>query len=241
MSDELQKENSLATTPGDLLKHERERQGRTVQQIAVDLHIGAYMVEAIENNQFAVLGAPVFARGHLRKYAVLLGLPVERVQQLYQGLNDRPSNPELVPVIHRESEPSIPMSPDSKQRRLRKQPAQWTLAMIGGAIAVAATVAWFAFSNSKESDSTASMAAISTVSAPIEAAGATNTIVQAQPIVSEAVNALPTTSKSDTAARPILAGINSTTPKVSCAFVLVLPMNHGLRSTTRAERGCSMT
>ena len=32
------------------------------------------MIEAIEANRFAALGAPVYAKGYLRKYAALLGL-----------------------------------------------------------------------------------------------------------------------------------------------------------------------
>src|SRR5215510_8728536 len=78
-------------TPGDLLRQERERLGRTVQEFAEEMHLGVHMIEAMEANRFSVLGAPVFARGHLRKYAMLLGVSVERVQQLYEAASDRPS------------------------------------------------------------------------------------------------------------------------------------------------------
>ncbi len=143
-----QQVSARAATPGGWLRQERERQGRTVQQIASDLHIGAYMVEAIENNQFAVLGAPVFARGHLLKYAALLGLPLDRVQELYQTLSDRPLDQDPVPAMHRATEPSIPMSPDSKQRRTLQRPAQWTFAIAGGALVVAGLAAWWLRSSS---------------------------------------------------------------------------------------------
>jgi cytoskeleton protein RodZ len=144
MSDQQEQQTSASVpTPGEWLRQERERQGRTVQQIATELHIGAYMIDAIESNQFSILGAPVFARGHLRKYAALLGLPVERVQELYQSLSDRPRDQDPVPIMHRETEPSIPMSPDSKQRRTLQRPAQWTFAIAGGALLLAGSVAWF--------------------------------------------------------------------------------------------------
>jgi cytoskeleton protein RodZ len=131
-----------------------------VQQIATELHIGAYMIDAIESNQFAVLGAPVFARGHLRKYAALLGVPVDRVQDLYQALTDRPRDQDPVPIMHRATEPSIPMSPDSKQRRTLQRPAQWTFAIAGGALVVAGAVAWLLHMSSKPAESPAEAVAV---------------------------------------------------------------------------------
>jgi cytoskeleton protein RodZ len=107
------------------------------------------MVEAIEKNQFGVLGAPVFARGHLRKYAALLGLPVERVQQLYQNLGDRPRDQDPVPTMHRDSGPSIPMSPDSKQRRTLQPSAKWTIVIAAGVLLLAGVVAWVIHTSSK--------------------------------------------------------------------------------------------
>jgi len=171
----------VAPTPGEYLRQERQRQGRTVQQIASDLHIGAYMIEAIERNQFAVLGAPVFARGHLRKYATLLGLPVERVQELYQTLSDRPQDEDPVPAMHRATDPSIRMSPDSKQRRTLQRPAKWTFIIAGGALLIAGLVAWLIHKDSKpaipEKETTAVIPA---------ATGNTSTAAESTPI------ALPT-------------------------------------------------
>ena len=41
------------------------------------------MIVALEDNQFEELGAPVFARGHLRKYARLLNLDPREVLRAY--------------------------------------------------------------------------------------------------------------------------------------------------------------
>jgi cytoskeleton protein RodZ len=49
----------------------------SVAQVAQRLHCGRDLIEALEGDRFADLGAPVFARGHLRRYAELLGLSVE--------------------------------------------------------------------------------------------------------------------------------------------------------------------
>ena len=131
-----------AQTPGELLRQERERLGRTVQEFAEEMHLGVHMIEALEANRFSVLGAPVFARGHLRKYASLLGIPAERVQQLYEAVSDRPAEPDPVPVIHRAAEPSIPMSPDSRERRMVLQPTHLVLVIAGGALALVVLIAW---------------------------------------------------------------------------------------------------
>jgi len=79
---------AAAKTPGEMLREERLRQKLSVQQAAEDLHLDVRSVEAIEADDFKALGAPVFARGHLRKYAQLLNLPPELVIGRYEALGD---------------------------------------------------------------------------------------------------------------------------------------------------------
>jgi cytoskeleton protein RodZ len=85
-------------TPGELLRAERERRALTVQQAAEDLHLDTWAIQAIEANRFLALGAPVYAKGHLRKYATLLGLSPELVIARYEALNDTPAEPTAIPV-----------------------------------------------------------------------------------------------------------------------------------------------
>lgn len=85
-------------TPGELLRQERERRAFSVQQAAEDLHLDVRMIEAIESNRFAALGAPVYAKGHLRKYAALLGLSPELVIERYAALSDTPDVPAPIPA-----------------------------------------------------------------------------------------------------------------------------------------------
>jgi cytoskeleton protein RodZ len=89
---------AVADTPGELLRVERERRGLSVQQAADELHLDAHLVSAIEGNHFHVLGAPVYAKGHLRKYASLLGFQPEVVIALYQTLGDVPAVPKVMPL-----------------------------------------------------------------------------------------------------------------------------------------------
>jgi len=85
-------------TPGELLRTQRERRALSVQQAAEDLHLDTWAIEAIESNRFLALGAPVYAKGHLRKYATLLGLSPEMVLARYEALHDTPSVPTPIPV-----------------------------------------------------------------------------------------------------------------------------------------------
>jgi cytoskeleton protein RodZ len=86
-------------TPGNLLQQERKRRGLSVQQAAEALHLDAWIIDAIESNRFTALGAPVYAKGYLRKYAVMLGLAPEVIVARYDALSDTLPEPTPVPVI----------------------------------------------------------------------------------------------------------------------------------------------
>lgn len=87
-------------TPGELLQQERERRGLSPQQAAEGMHLETWVIEALESNRFDSLGAPVFARGHLRKYAALLGLPESQVLERYGSMISAQEPPSLIPVSH---------------------------------------------------------------------------------------------------------------------------------------------
>jgi cytoskeleton protein RodZ len=88
---------TAGSTPGALLRREREQRGLTVQQVSEELHLDAWLVEALEQNRFLALGAPVYAKGHLRKYAVLLGLSPELILARYQEIAEPPPPLQLPP------------------------------------------------------------------------------------------------------------------------------------------------
>jgi cytoskeleton protein RodZ len=69
--------------PGDLLREARNRRGWTVSRVAEDMNLEVRFIEAMEENRFEDLGAPVFARGHLRKYSRLLEVDTNRLMQAY--------------------------------------------------------------------------------------------------------------------------------------------------------------
>jgi cytoskeleton protein RodZ len=65
-------------------------------EIAKELHLDEPTVLALEQNNFEMLGAPVFAKGHLRKYAELVGIPVDDILADYYQLNRSAGAPPVV-------------------------------------------------------------------------------------------------------------------------------------------------
>jgi cytoskeleton protein RodZ len=70
---------------GARLRDAREKNALTVLQAAEKLHVDARLLEALEAQNFAALGAEVYVRGHLRRYAELLGESPSRLLELHAG------------------------------------------------------------------------------------------------------------------------------------------------------------
>jgi cytoskeletal protein RodZ len=68
---------------GVRLRAARERVGLTLVQAAEKLHVDAKSLVALEAEDFDIFGAPVFARGHIRRYSELVGEKTEELVVLY--------------------------------------------------------------------------------------------------------------------------------------------------------------
>jgi cytoskeletal protein RodZ len=117
--------------PGAELAYERERQGLTREQVAEQLNLDVSVIHWIENDDYAALGAPVFARGHLRRYSMLLGLPAERLLAAYARTGTHPSQPSLIPKAREELVPPRP-------------PPRWPW-VLGGLVGALLLAAFFDF------------------------------------------------------------------------------------------------
>jgi cytoskeleton protein RodZ len=73
----------MAEGIGARLRGARERSRLTILQAAEKLHLDPDILEALEANDFAALGAPVFVKGHLRHYAELVGESPQALFELY--------------------------------------------------------------------------------------------------------------------------------------------------------------
>lgn len=85
--DESSPEESQGPLGGERLAQARREQQITVLDIAKELHLDEYKIHALERNDFDVLGAPVFAKGHLRKFAQLVKVSEADVMADYYQLS----------------------------------------------------------------------------------------------------------------------------------------------------------
>ena len=66
---------------GDELRAAREARHLSLSEVSERLHIRSVYLEALENENWALIGAPVYVRGFLRTYARYLGLEPEPAVQ----------------------------------------------------------------------------------------------------------------------------------------------------------------
>ncbi len=84
-----------AQGPGAKLAAAREHAGLTISAVADRLHLDVDSVRALEADRLALFGAAVFARGHLRRYAELLGIPASDIDAAYAASPQAPPEPDL--------------------------------------------------------------------------------------------------------------------------------------------------
>jgi len=116
-------------SPGARLRVAREAKALTIEAAAERLRLNAALVLAMEEDRLALLGAPVFARGHLRSYASLLGLPEDEVLASF-GSGEVPE-PSLLPAM------------DLRPKARNHARWAWPIAAVTLAIAVVAAFWWW--------------------------------------------------------------------------------------------------
>ncbi|MEO1245077.1 MAG: RodZ domain-containing protein [Pseudomonadota bacterium] len=102
MNDETRSDNDAEDAEnsgprgGQRLREAREEQQIALLEIAKELHLDEHKVRALEQNEFDILGAPVFAKGHLRKYAELVGVDERDILGDYHELTRASGMPPVV-------------------------------------------------------------------------------------------------------------------------------------------------
>jgi cytoskeleton protein RodZ len=86
------------TTTGPRLKAERERRGLSTQKAADELHLDGWVVDALEADDYERIGPSVYAKGHLKRYAALLGLPSAEIMAGYESRTQAPKPPAPQPA-----------------------------------------------------------------------------------------------------------------------------------------------
>ena len=98
---------------GERLRAGRERSGLSVAAAAEKLHLDLKVIEALEADRFSELGASVYVRGHLRRYADFVGEPGAELVSSYTARDARPPPPDLtqVPQAERRADPRRLITP----------------------------------------------------------------------------------------------------------------------------------
>ncbi len=99
---------------GERLRAGRERAGLSVPAAAEKLHLDPKVIEALEADRFAELGASVYVRGHLRRYADFVGeAGIELVNAYSAKTEARPPPPDLtqIPQAERRADPKRLVTP----------------------------------------------------------------------------------------------------------------------------------
>ena len=120
----------MSESIGAQLIRSREARGLSTAEAAAGLHCDPKVIAALEDERWADLGAPVFSRGHLRRYAEFLGLPADALLARWtaeQGAH------QALPDLSRAPQAPRPLDTQRWARRL---------AMVAGA-AVIALAAWW--------------------------------------------------------------------------------------------------
>ena len=80
-------ENESGSTgigPGERLQAARIQQGLSLQDVASRMHLSAKILEAIEDNNFEEITAPIFVKGYLRAYARIVSLDEDEMILQYR-------------------------------------------------------------------------------------------------------------------------------------------------------------
>ncbi len=89
---------------GSRLRRAREARGLTLEDAERDTRISRRYLQALENEEFDVIPAPVYARGFLRSYSQYLGLDPQEMLALFPrdpystGVSSRRASPEPRPA-----------------------------------------------------------------------------------------------------------------------------------------------
>lgn len=129
---------------GERLAEARREQQISVLEIAKELHLDEPKVRALERNEFDVLGAPVFAKGHLKTYAQLVNVDPADVLSDYYHLTRSVS---VEPLISTRPKP-----------RRELTPGPW-IAVIVVIVVVVSIYWWFSRADEPSPDTTTTPAA----------------------------------------------------------------------------------
>ncbi|MEU2495266.1 helix-turn-helix domain-containing protein [Streptomyces sp. NPDC007883] len=136
---------------GHALQQARTDAGLTVDEVSTSTRVRVPIVQAIEQDDFSRCGGDVYARGHIRTLARVVGLDPEPLVARYDAEHGGRPSPT----------PAAPLFEAERIRPERRRP-NWTAAMVAAIVAVIGFVGFTLFNGSDGADGTKQVAEGST-------------------------------------------------------------------------------
>ena len=120
---------------GNILRTERETQGRTLTEVSKAVYIKTKYLSALEEENFAVIPGEVYVKGFIRAYASYLGMDGEELVAQYDGPSES--------ILLQKKTPTAVTEGGKGRRRRRRKVVSWPeITIIIGVILFILLIVW---------------------------------------------------------------------------------------------------
>ena len=120
---------------GNILRTERETQGRTLTEVSKAVYIKTKYLSALEEENFAAIPGEVYVKGFIRAYASYLGMDGEELVAQYDGPSES--------ILLQKETPTAVTEGGKGRRRRRCKAVSWPeIAIIIGVILFILLIVW---------------------------------------------------------------------------------------------------
>lgn len=120
---------------GNILRTERETQGRTLTEVSKAVYIKTKYLSALEEENFAAIPGEVYVKGFIRAYASYLGMDGEELVAQYDG-------PSESILLQKETHTAVTEGGKGRRRRRRKVVSWPEITIIIGVILFILLIVW---------------------------------------------------------------------------------------------------
>ena len=120
---------------GNILRTERETQGRTLTEVSKAVYIKTKYLSALEEENFAAIPGEVYVKGFIRAYASYLGMDGEELVAQYDGPSES--------ILLQKETPTAVTEGGKGRRRRRCKAVSWPeITIIVGVILFILLIVW---------------------------------------------------------------------------------------------------